>query len=395
MSKQDTIVLFEPQCWGFEHSSFNAALLVTVKLAFPSSQIYFVGEKKHVIEVKALLSFYGYEDQNVIWKEMAIFRRNASKWKRWFNDLSWCRKILSVCKKVEAKVLILCSVNNTGLLALKILIHAYRFKKPTVAVMHSSLASLIERKSRRAWDMHSAISFHPPSNLKLMVLGESIYEEVVKLLPHHKKQWIYIDLPCLWPSISNENYHVSKNKIRFGFLGSANTGKGFDLFCKLADEIGPKYSNAQFIMAGFFYGYNLTSPKSEYIQDISDRPLSSDEFHQRAVSLTYSVWLAKPEHYRLAASATFIDSLAYLKPGIYLRNPYIEHYVERMGDIGYLCDTFEDVVSTISGILDDFPLARYKQQIENIKKGRVIFEPENLRNKLKQKIFLKEEIEKY
>ena len=58
---------------------------------------------------------------------------------------------------------------------------------------------------------------------------------------------------------------------------------------------------------------------------------------------------------RLVASATFLDALSYVKPGIYLRNPYVEYYFEQMGDIGYLCDSYEEMREVVLAILS-FPL---------------------------------------
>jgi hypothetical protein len=393
--QKDCIIICEAQCWGIEHASFNAALLHTVQIAYPNTNIIFLGEKDHLTQMHSVLKHNGIKTYNIEWRDFLIYRRNAPKWKRLINDLSWCNVLINISQQVKAKLLVICSINNTGILALKTLMHIRQFKIPTSAIPHSCLADLLINKSWLPWSMRNALAFPPPGNLSLMTLGESIYNEVIKLQPKHKEQWINLDLPCLWPEISRLQREVDSNKIQFGFLGSANVGKGFDLFCKLADEIGQKYSNADFLLVGFYYGFNASSPNSIYVEGVSDQPLSVDEFQRRANGMTYSVWLAHPEHYRLTASATFIDSLAYLKPGIYLRNPYVEHYVQRMGDIGYLCDTFEDVLSTIRGILDDFPLDRYKQQVENIKKGRMIFEPKNLSNKLKQQIFLKGEIEKY
>lgn len=102
------------------------------------------------------------------------------------------------------------------------------------------------------------------------------------------------------------------------------------------------------------------------------------------VELTYVVWTKDPQHYRLTSSGTFVDAMAYLKPGIYLRNDFVEHYFDRMGDIGYLCDTYEDMLATIREIVADFPKERYEQQVENIRKGRVILEPETIAPRVRQ-----------
>ena len=189
----------------------------------------------------------------------------------------------------------------------------------------------------------------------------------------------------LWPSNELENCqppHPVGQPLRFGYVGVSS--KGFDTFCRLADDVAPSQETAQFLMAGFYIGPAEKKPVCQYVSDIPDRPLSLIEFKERVRNLTYVVWTAKPDHYRFTASGTFLDALAFLKPGIYLRNDYIEHYFNQMGDIGYLCDSYEDMVSTIRDILSKFPSVRYRQQVENIRKGRVVFEPKTLAPRLRE-----------
>jgi hypothetical protein len=383
LMETDTIIFCEPHCWDFEHATFNAALLRTVQLAYPASAIRFFGEKGHLEQVRHALELYGNGNCNIFWEEYPIHRRNDAKWKRPVNDFSWCNSILIAAIRAKARLLVLCSINNTGLLLLKLLMYLYRFKIPTIAVPHSCLAALLSGQPWRPWSMRGALDFPHPDNLRLVALGGSIYQQVLRLRPGHESQWTMLDIPYLWPVRDQNGENADSNKVRFGFLGAAGIGKGFHLFCNLADKIVPYYPDAEFILVGFFWGFNSSSPNSKFVTGISDQPLSIDEFHRRASSLTYSVWLATPEHYRLTASATFLDSLAYLKPGIYLRNPYIEYYFDQMGDIGYLCDNYEHVISTIKSILMNFPHDRYNQQVKNILKGRRIFEPDFLAPKLR------------
>ena len=52
------------------------------------------------------------------------------------------------------------------------------------------------------------------------------------------------------------------------------------------------------------------------------------------------------------------------------------------------------MVTTIRAIISDFPAIRYQRQIENIRKGRVIFAPKTLAPQL-QKIVNNCEVEKF
>ena len=66
-------ILCEPQCWGFEHAPFNAALLDTVLLAYPDSPVLFAGEREHVERVRQALGKYDAKSlQRVEWQVISI-----------------------------------------------------------------------------------------------------------------------------------------------------------------------------------------------------------------------------------------------------------------------------------------------------------------------------------
>jgi hypothetical protein len=153
---------------------------------------------------------------------------------------------------------------------------------------------------------------------------------------------------------------------------------------RLANDIAPEPGACEFLTVGCYIGPADRRPVCPFVRRIPDRPLSREEFEAGMVELTYVVWTKDPQHYRLTSSGTFVDAMAYLKPGIYLRNDFVEHYFDRMGDIGYLCDTYEDMLATIREIVADFPKERYEQQVENIRKGRVILEPETIAPRVRQ-----------
>ena len=56
----------------------------------------------------------------------------------------------------------------------------------------------------------------------------------------------------------------------------------------------------------------------------------------------------------------------------------IEHYFDRLGDIGDLCDHESSIVDLIEALVSERPFARYRQQVSNMRRGRVVFEPANV-----------------
>jgi hypothetical protein len=382
------IIVIEPQCFGFEHAKFNAALLHTIVLAYPSAKIAFYGEQSHLRHVKdelgKLHSIVKIDSQPI-----GIADRKSSGWQRMPSEFSLCSRIIDKASQVNAAVLIFFSITNTCLLSLILLMQIKGFKLATLAFVHGCLSNITGRQPRRPWNwiigLRRVLSLPHHRSLRLVALGDSILDNVKKALPRCKSQWISLDHVYLWPldqaEISYSQPCTNHRPVYFGYIGVST--KGFDTFCQLAQDIAAPTETAQFIMAGFYNGPTDKKPECQYISDIPNQPLTRKEFEDRIRKLSYVVWTAKPDHYRLTASASFLDALAFLKPGIYLRNDYIEYYFERMGDIGYLCDSYEEMRDTINEIISGFPSIRYGQQVENIRKGRFIFEPETLAPRLR------------
>ena len=43
------IIICEPQCIGFEHVEFNAALITLIQYAYPNKKILFLSESEHLL----------------------------------------------------------------------------------------------------------------------------------------------------------------------------------------------------------------------------------------------------------------------------------------------------------------------------------------------------------
>ncbi len=186
-----------------------------------------------------------------------------------------------------------------------------------------------------------------------------------------------LDIPGLW----TKNIVLpppSPPPLRFGFLGTTAAVKRFDWFCRLAFEVRQEAADAEFVLAGFATQGGENAAHCDVVRGVGTVPLEPQEFAERASSLTYTVWTGDPEYYRLVASASFLDSLYFAKPGIYLRNPYIEHYFERMGDIGYLADSYEELRDLILHLCREFPEERYRRQCANILREREALSPASL-----------------
>ena len=388
----EQVILCEPQCFGFEHSSFNAALLYTVLLAYPDAQITFMGEREHLVWVRQVLAREAKVDERrVTWQEIVIPPQELSRRKYLAVELTWCRYMLRVASTPNLRFLILCSITSIGLFFVKVLMHLKGTPVPILAILHGGLSSIVDRQPRLPWmwllSLRQVLRLPHPKRLRYIVLGESIYRALLDVLPGVCSKFRALNIPYFFLTHNNTSLDMGCGQVvSFGYFGVIRNVKGFDVFCRLAAEIQRERTQelSEFVMVGFLNqrgSYPVFG--QDAIKGVSYTPLSVEEYAHRASSLTYAVVTASPKEYNFGASTSFLDGLSYVKPGIYLRNPYIEYSFRKMGDIGYLCDSYQEMRSVILSILKEFPLARYQRQCENILQGCKIFEPQVLAPQLR------------
>jgi len=382
------ICFVEPQCQGFEHAHFNAALMATVLRAYPEAQAAFLGEREHLEWVRRMLErFDSPALRRIEWRESAIPLREMEGWPRFREEWGAVRATLRYVAERQPRLLVWTSVTSTGLLALKLQLYLRRPGFPMLAVIHSILATIVNRLPRRPWQrllcLRQVLQLPHPASLRYIALGDSIHRSLTEAQPVLAPQfevldhpYFHEDRPPYTPSESDQ-----PRLLRFGYFGASP--KGFGVFARLAQEILEQETQVEFVLVGFLWGPDA---RSEYpgVTGLSDKPLTPEEYRQRAASLTYAIGTADPTHYRLVASASFLDALSYGKPGVYLRNAFVEDYFRKMGDIGYLCDSPEEMRATILSLIREFPLERYRKQRDNIRRGRERFAPQLLAQQLRE-----------
>ena len=384
------IVAAEPICCGGEHAVLNAGLLATIRLGFPESPLLFLAEQEHLREVRQVLAREDIHDLETF--PICPSNRNCSPVMSIPSQYRVCRKILRTAYENGSTKVIVCAVNAVQLLCLKLLLRTVFTGTTVVAITHGALQGIMAPPPRRPWNslirFRNALRWGNLGRLKIVVPGESILQVMLKELPDLAEYAHSLRLAYFFPDSPAQCESEPAKVAHFGFIGVGTLRKGIDTFFELAYQIHEEADSSclrpEFIVAGPVTVKSIREEARRCVSyTASGRFLSPDEIADLVKPLHYAVFPYRKEDYQLVASAAFLDALAHLKPVIALRNPYFEHYFQRMGDIGYLCDSYEDMVSTVRGILSEFPTDRYRQQVENIRKGRVIFEPDTLAPRLR------------
>ncbi|QEM67236.1 glycosyltransferase [Geobacter sp. FeAm09] len=367
------IIACEPVCHGFEHALVNAAVLSVVAEAFPGQELLFLADEGHIGYVASdpIISTRG----GVAFEPLALPARKSSGSERFKHEFSMVAALFAMAEQRGASLVVFTCISDETLRAIKLL--AAKFPKlKCVAVLHGVLASVLKRPSLFPWKNRNTfrtwfLKQNSPQ-LTYILMGDSIERELVARFPEMRPYVASIDLPYRFaPPCEHEPF--GDRTVTFGSLGVIRKAKGSDAFLRLANEVAASRHSWQprFVCVGPVVDKKLRKLLGPAVTVPSpDAPLSADEFALHARQLDYAVFLHGADAYTLTASGALFDAFSYLKPLIALRNPFFTSYFEKMGNIGYLCDSYEDVRRTVMEILDNPPLDEYMLQRQALLKGR-------------------------
>lgn len=378
------LLIVEPLCSGYSHVPHNSGFLTTALLAFPDNKTTFFAEKQHLELVQQHLEVRkSYVIDRIKWENLDIFDQALhSIWYQRFLTLS---KALRQAQLNGNEAIIFTSMDGIGLFALKILLLSRFRNLKTMCIMHSVMANITAPTPfLKSWLFRQLLlrgNYH--LRLKYIVLAPSIHRTAIKLLPCLAPSLAYIDHPYLFGNLDNEGGNRSKpnEQVVFGFIGG-NTLiiKGFHLLKQLAQDVTQRVS-------GNRCAFTVSGGRTE----IADGPgiitqpyLSQQEYISWIQSLDYLIFPYSSRAYLLRASGCVLDAFEYLKPCVFLRIPLFEDYYKRMGNIGYLCDTYEQLREQVINLTQNFDMDKYLMQRQAILAGREIFTPRQLAPQLRQ-----------
>jgi hypothetical protein len=340
-------------------------LLRTVQLAFPQARVSFAAEPEHLRWVRSRL---GGGEGAVDWRENEIpptpdtwLGRNGPRGlvaARLFTS-----RIRTLAARAEAELVVLASITAPGLMAWK---GSLRIgDPPTIIVPHGILALLdgIGALGRpRAALLRLLFRWRAPETLRYVALGGSIHAALREIDPGVADRFSTLEVPNLWAAAPLPEAGAPA-AASFGYFGV--TAKGYAAFERLAVRIREALPQVVFRHIGFDNAIGVVSA-----------PLTAEEYARRAASITHAVWTGEPGQYRLTASASYVDAIAFGKPVVAMRNAFVEHYFTQLGDVGYLCDSEGAMAETLAALARELPRERYRRQCATLAQARSRFAPE-------------------
>jgi len=398
------IVICELHFRGFGHAQFNAALVALVAEAFPEEGLIFCAEREHLIQVKkgvdtrvATVRFIEVELPDRALREEQRGRRLP--FAALLEELALYRRIFRLADKNRAGQIVLCTAaHRNDLVIIKVMLR--RFSQISCLVVLHDLQDKISTPqskrltpqffSYRHWLLAgntSQIHYLLPGPPPLMELGLKNY------LPRLQKCISPIDTPYVFADFASSE-PFKDDVIYFGFYGHASLRKGADIFFKLANEVSSTRTKYRpiFVLIGDIRDEQLKEMQHTSVNiPAPDEPLTQEEYDKYAKRIDYALFFHVASAYELNGTAAMLDAFSHLKPIIALKTPLSEYYFNKMGDIGYLCQSYDDVKSAVLDVLETKPIGRYGCQQDNILARRDQFSPAGIAPELhvllRQKVY--------
>ena len=377
-------LVFESIAWGMEHVSYNAALLKTIRLAFPNESISFYGEDAHL----GLVRKQGDKEfaASIAWRKMVLPPRQSGFYGRLRSDFRNVKFLLNELNENPRQDILVITGNASILWALKHYVRTIHKDKKIQTIIHGDFSTL-HRIPRRGL----LNPFYYPGSLKIalkrtgyeslqhIVLEKAVRDAIVENMPFLRDNVFVLELPV---PIDDHRIEITDSTppFHFGFLGRATEQKGFSTYLAVASEILQRFpGKAKFHLVGRISDRQKRTIRSK-LGFLDETPgmerMSRNEYLKRLMKLHF-VCLFYNQYYRDCASGVFLDSIASGKPIIATKLPIFTNIQKRFGDIGYLCLSNE-ITETISHIIQTNDTDRYKRQVFNIEQVKASRTPEAL-----------------
>jgi hypothetical protein len=231
--------------------------------------------------------------------------------------------------------------------------------------------------------LRPAFGIQRKNNINI-VLGKNIGQELKKIVPNVIHVFT-LDLP--YPRYDKSGLSFSpKTIIKIGTIGFGAIKKGSHLIFDLEKKMqSNNINNIELHYIGQILDPGIKIPGDTSVKFHGEKnPLEEEDFNNLIDAMRYCIFFYPMDSYKLTASGAVFDALTHLKPIIVIRNAYFEYLFQKMGNIGYLCDSLEEILNCIKNIVNSEGINEtYNEQQRNIDNGLKYFSIEYLEKELK------------
>jgi hypothetical protein len=226
------------------------------------------------------------------------------------------------------------------------------------------------------------------SNTKFIVFGDYVKKRLIEKFNINYNQIISINHPIL--KYERNTFEISE-RITFSHIGVANKRKNSGLIFKLANAFDEtiKKDICRFSIIGRIDGSELEYISGNVmVESKGKQPIPNDKYIELITKSDYSLIFLLDEEYVYRMSGSLLDSIQFQIPIIALKHVFVSELFDKGGDIGFLCNDFEEMQEVVHQIVLKNPkfINRYNLQVLNLKKLAEQFYPEQAAAIIKNEI---------
>jgi glycosyltransferase involved in cell wall biosynthesis len=391
MNAKKTIVAFEPLCRGWEHASFNAAFLTTIREAMPESRLIFFGDREHIDAVASEMGKNRAEEMER--RKLKVASADAM----YINKIiSQAKLTWTVCRAARDHnaLIVACAASELTLFFLRIYLSIFFRGVRAITTLHSMLKLLtadetagFRRRIAGRFIVPFILKFAGSKNIRLLVLSASIETEILRLYPGLAPYISHINLPYLFES--QEPGALSSGELRFGFIGLGSRDKGIDDFFRIAGEFrGTTGANKRKAVFAFIGPLSrdcgdMAIPEGVQVES-KGGAIPRDRYNQAIGKCDYLIYPYRRKAYQLVASAALLDAVHHRKPILAYRLPFFEEYLKLVGSRAcILCDDYGQLRESVKRIImREDPESPIPGEV--FQKAREYFSPEGNSGKMRK-----------
>lgn len=362
-------IFYELSQHGMSHAHFTRAFVQMVAHALPDEPLTIYARQSHLDS--AFSDPDPVLDHRLIQHPYLAPPDTAGFWAKTRHMLRFIRATYAPVRSARPHVVFLTG-EPSHVLAAKL----FRMMMPGFRchlVLHGDIHSLRLPRSRnpltRLKDYHAAISLGRHRDVRFIALETHIRTNIELAVPGSAEFVDVVRHPCMPVEVDWKRMETTASELRFGLLGIAGKSKGLDVYSRLALKASRGLRRrAQFRLIGKLQSGNddldlsgISGPLP-FSKDWIPRPLFDEELARlHYVALPYNM-----DYYGLSASGVLLDVLRWRKPVIAFETPVLRELVDRFGEIGYLCQTEDDMAEVVNDLLENFDPERYDRQRRNL-----------------------------
>jgi hypothetical protein len=388
MSKKKIFVI-DKLAAGYNHVSFNAAITSIIAEIYKNDDVFFISESVHAEAVAAKniyfsnLKYHPYIEAQI---PTGYLKALIPFIKKKINDFFFIKDIYNNHTKNADAVFFTC-LSSTSLLYAGY--KAKKVKMPVFFVIHGEIEFLfitgISIISKIRSKIYKLFLRQLGKTVKILVLSEIVKAKLIEAQNLPANRIIVIGHPII--GICNDKKPISNNKIVFGHIGIALEKKNSTLFFELADShvAAVQKGHAEFRLIGKIQlGLKVKNFGAVNIISKDNKSLATGEYEENIADIDYAVFTFTEDNYVYRVSGSLIDSIACLKPIIALKHSYFNYLFKTSGNIGFLCDTFEELDTLLTRIInkEKYLLDQYQFQQMNLRKLAETQSLAQIKNKL-------------